>query len=92
MTGMQHITPVSVETIERELFERHGPMIADDALRVALGYRSTDAFRKALTRKTVPIPVFSVENRRGKYALVKDVAEWLVKQRNAAITQQELKK
>jgi hypothetical protein len=66
-------------------------MIADDALRVALGYRSTDAFRKALTRKTVPIPVFSVENRRGKYALVKDVAEWLVKQRNAAITQQELK-
>ena len=57
-----------------------------------MSYRSTDAFRKALTRKTVPIPVFSVENRRGKYALVKDVAKWLVEQRNAAITQQELKK
>lgn len=78
--------------IERDLLERHGPMIADDALRIALGYRSTDAFRQALSRKTVPILVFSVENRRGKYALVKDVAEWLVKQRNAAITQQELKK
>lgn len=89
---MTNTTLISAEMIERDLFERHGPMIADDALRIALGYRSTDAFRQALSRKTVPIPVFSVENRRGKYALVKDVAKWLVKQRNAAITQQELKK
>lgn len=84
---MQQITPVHSEALERDLFERHGPLIADDALRVALGYRSTEAFRQALTRKTVPILVFSVENRRGKYALVKDVAEWLAKQRNSAISQ-----
>lgn len=76
---------ISAEMIERDLFERHGPMISDEALRVALGYRSIDAFRQALTRKTVPIPIFSVENRRGKYALVKDLAFWLAKQRNESI-------
>ncbi|ENG7912686.1 hypothetical protein R4575_16705 [Acinetobacter baumannii] len=76
---------ISAELIERDLFERYGPMISDDALRIALGYRSFDAFRQALTRKTVPIPVFSIENRRGKYALVKDVASWLAKQRNQTI-------
>lgn len=78
---------INAEMIERDLFERHGPMISDEALRVALGYRSSDAFRQALTRKTVPIPIFSVENRRGKYALVKDLAFWLAKQRNESIQQ-----
>ncbi|MBO3672047.1 hypothetical protein J5N52_08450 [Acinetobacter soli] len=78
---------ISAEMIERDLLERHGPMISDEALRIALGYRSTDAFRQALTRKTVPIPIFSVENRRGKYALVKDLAFWLAKQRNESIRQ-----
>ncbi|MCH7395359.1 hypothetical protein MMP66_13940 [Acinetobacter dispersus] len=34
---------ISAEMIERDLFERHGPMISDEALRVALGYRSTEA-------------------------------------------------
>jgi hypothetical protein len=33
----------------------------------------------------VPVPVFSIKNRRGKYALVKDVASWLAQQRNAAL-------
>ena len=83
---MQNTTLVDAELIESVLFERHGPLLADDALRIALGYKSTDAFRQALSRKTVPVPVFSVENRRGKYALVKDVASWLAQQRNAALT------
>lgn len=85
LNKMNKVILINAEMIERDLFERHGPMISDEALRVALGYRSTDAFRQALTRKTVPIPVFSVENRRGKYALVKDLAFWLAKQRNESI-------
>lgn len=71
-------------SIELDLFERHGPLIANDALRVALGYLSMAAFRQALVRGTVPVPVFTPSHRRGKYALVKDVAEWLVAQRNEA--------
>jgi hypothetical protein len=81
-----HNTTLSLaKSIERELFDRHGPMLADDVLRIALGYKTMEAFRQAMTRKTVPIPVFTVENRRGKYALVKDVAFWLAQQRDAAV-------
>jgi hypothetical protein len=75
------------ETLERELTGRYGPLISNDDLRIALGYVSMDAFRQALARKTMPIPVFSLPNRRGKYALVKDVAAWLAAQREAAISQ-----
>ena len=82
---MQPTTPIEAELIESYLFDRHGPLLADDALRIALGYKTTDAFRQALTRKTLPVPVFSIKNRRGKNALVKDVASWLAQQRNAAL-------
>lgn len=70
--------------LERELLKIHGPLIANDDLRTALGYPSMDAFRQALARKTVPVPIFTPPKRRGKFALVKDVAEWLAAQREAA--------
>lgn len=78
--------------LEHDLFERHGPLIADDALRLALGYRSMEAFRQAMVRRTVPVPVFALANRRGKYALVKDVAWWLAELRIAAANPSERKK
>lgn len=80
---------VDASTIEKELFDRYGPLMTDDVLRIALGYKSTEAFRQALTRKTVPVPVFSILNRRGKYALVKDVAIWLANQRNSILDSQD---
>jgi hypothetical protein len=33
--------------------------------------------RQAIARKTIPIHVFKIENRRGYYALVTDVDQWL---------------
>jgi hypothetical protein len=80
---------VDAATLEKDLFERYGPLITDESLRIALGYKSIDAFRQALTRKTVPVPVFTVQNRRGKYALVKDVATWLANQRNSILDSQD---
>ena len=81
-------TPITKQdlaaALERQLLQIHGPMISGDALRIALGYQSSDAFRQALTRKTVPVPVFALANRRGKYALVRDVAVWLAQTRDAA--------
>lgn len=77
------------ELLERELMGRYGPLISNEDLRVVLGYVSMDAFRQALVRKTMPIPVFPLPNRRGKYALVKDVAGWLSLQREAAASQME---
>jgi hypothetical protein len=70
--------------LEEQLLGRYGPMISNDNLRIVLGYPSMEAFRQALSRQTVPVPVFGLANRRGKYALATDVARWLAKQRNAA--------
>jgi hypothetical protein len=72
--------------LERDLTRQYGPMVSGDNLRTVLGYRSSEAFRQALSRNIVPVPVFGLPNRRGKFALVKDVAEWIAAQRQRAIT------
>lgn len=71
--------PALAQALENDLLGRHGPMLGNDDLRVALGYPSREAFRQALTREQVPVPVFSLPRRRGKFALVKDVAAWLAR-------------
>ncbi len=71
--------------LERELTTRYGPLVSNDTLRLVLGYASKEAFRQALSRNTVPVPVFELSNRRGKFALVKDVAIWLADQRERAV-------
>ena len=54
--------------------------MSGDALRRALGYRSMDALRKAISRGTAPVRVFMLPNRRGRFALARDVAMWLAAQ------------
>lgn len=81
-----------VYELEQSLNNKYGPMISNEDLRLALGYPSMPAFRQALSRKTVPVPVFAFPNRRGKYALVKDVANWLAAQRDAAAIQMDIDK
>lgn len=73
------------ESLKLQIEARYGLLISNDDLRIALGYPTMEAFRQALYRNTVPVPVFSIPNRRGKFALSKDVAEWLATQRNAAL-------
>lgn len=85
-------TAALAESLERDLMARYGPLISNDDLRQALGYVSMEAFRQALSRKTAPVPVFSVANRRGKYALTKDVAAWLAAQRMDAVTNPQNRK
>ena len=75
-----------VIVLETELTQQHGPMMSGEHLRLALGYPSKDAFRQAYVRKTTPIPVFTIERRRGKFALTKDVATWLAEQRARAVS------
>lgn len=76
-------TPISelARKLESDLFDRYGPVIGGKNLSEALGYRSVDAFRQAACRKTVPVPIFTIENRRGRFALVSEVAQWLAQQR-----------
>lgn len=70
--------------LERELTAQHGPMMTGEPLRIALGFPSKESFRQAFARKTTPIPIFTLERRRGKFALTKDVAAWLALQRDQA--------
>ena len=74
-----------VVLIERELMHRHGPLISNEDLRIALGYPSKAAFRQAIVRKLVPVPIFNIEHRRGQFALVADVASWLGTQRQKSL-------
>lgn len=71
-----------VEKLEKDMMVKYGPLLTGDSLREALGYRSMDAMRQAALRGTLSVPIFTIENRRGKFALSKDVAVWLAKQRS----------
>ncbi|MCP3865134.1 MAG: hypothetical protein GY923_12010 [Aestuariibacter sp.] len=67
--------------LESKLIELHGAvLLSGEALYTRLGYRSADAFRQAQARNSIPVKVFSIKNRRGKFALVRDVALWLAQQ------------
>lgn len=72
------------KSLEDDLVERYGPVLGSSKLIKALGYSTGDAFRQAITRKTVPVPIFRMPNRRGHFALARDVAKWLAKQRQSA--------
>lgn len=72
------------EILAKDLLYRYGPLLGQDELWRALGYMSLDGLRQAQARGTVPVHVFSLEKRRGKFALSRDVARWLASQFLAA--------
>lgn len=70
--------------LENDLLSRFGPLVGQDDLRATLGYPTMEAFRQAQARRQLPVPVFSLPNRRGKFALAKDIAMWLAACRSTA--------
>ncbi len=72
------------QALNDEFVRQFGPMLPSSALVKALGYRSGDAFRQALARGTVPVPLFHIPTRRGRFALARDVALWICEQRRGA--------
>jgi hypothetical protein len=75
------------QEIEQGLHERHGPMLGGAALYRALGFPTAAAMRQAVSRGRVPVPLFDIENRRGRFALTRDVALWLARCRAAGLAQ-----
>ncbi len=78
------------QKLEQDLLERYGPILGSRELQLVMGYRSLDAFRQAVSRNVVPVPIFPIENRRGKFALTMEVARWLAKQRRNAVLNPEV--
>lgn len=82
--------PIEIETLASELEvalrDRYGLMVGSTALWRELGYSSYEAFRKAKQRGRIEVPLFDVPNRRGSFALSSEVANWIARQRCAAVT------
>lgn len=83
MTSSDQVEPILTlaKELEQDMLQLYGPTMFGKNLINALGFSSGDAFRQAVSRKTVPVAVFSIEKRKGKFALTKDVAYWLATQR-----------
>lgn len=73
------------ESIESELIEKYGHLLNMEALRKTLAFSTVGALQQSINRGSLNIPIFSIENRKGKFALAKDVAEWLVNQREKSL-------
>lgn len=72
----------SLDAIEERLTRSLGAVVGGAALSRALGYPSQGAFRQAVARDRVPVRVFELEGRRGRFALTADIARWLWTQRS----------
>ena len=72
------ITENLIEEYELCLIKLYGSIIGGKDLRHILGYKTGDAFRKSVQRKTLPIPTFIPEGRRERVARTHDIAIWLV--------------
>lgn len=66
---------------QQDLTRALGPVLSGRALARALGYPSPEAFRKAYERGRIPIRVFEIEGRRGRFGATADIAAWLWAQR-----------
>lgn len=75
--------PRSLEDWEAYLTLNLGAVIGGPQLTRVLGYPSQGAFRQSLARGRVPVPVFAIEGRRGRYALATDIAGWIAGQLRA---------
>ncbi len=76
--------------IEQQLINQYGVLVTGDSLHKALGFNSSAAFRKGVERGTVEIPIMSFKNRRGKYALSTDIAEWITKYRFSSLEKNKM--
>ncbi|WP_443612710.1 hypothetical protein [Acinetobacter pseudolwoffii] len=65
------------ELLIAEMKEKYGEIIGGFELAKLLGYKSTAAFRQAISRNQIPFSTFNIENRKGKFAYTNDVISWL---------------
>lgn len=85
MTSTLRVTTgEDVDAVEVSLIRSVGALVGGEDLAKALGYPSQNAFRNALARGRIPICVFMIQGRRGRFALAHDIAAWLCEQRDLA--------
>ena len=71
--------PATLVELEAQLTGVYGCIVGGARLTTALGYPSQAAFRQAVARGKLPVPVFEIDGRRGKFARIHDIAVWVHK-------------
>jgi len=66
------------KAIGGSVFDIHGPLIGGKDLINVLGFKTSAAFRRAVRMNMLAIHTFEIQGRRGRFALSKDVDNWLV--------------
>lgn len=77
-------------SIEDSIIRHYGPLINGKELEKILRYPTRGAFLKAKSRGLLPIKVFQIPNRKGVFALYKDLAEWMVNQSITEIKEEKM--
>lgn len=72
------------DQLRETLLRLHGPLLGGEPLVSALGHRSAASLRQARRRGQIGVPLFTIPNRRGWFALTQDVADWLAEMRTSA--------
>lgn len=67
----------SLPQLEAQLIRAYGVIVGGARLTRALGYPTQQAFRQAVARGRVPVPLFTIPGRRGKFAQIQDIARWV---------------
>ena len=62
--------------LRETLLRLHGPLLGGEPLAAALGHRSVASLDRH-GDVVIMVPLFTVPNRRGWFALTLDVADWL---------------
>ncbi|MEY8199766.1 MAG: hypothetical protein RPS47_11050 [Colwellia sp.] len=70
--------------LSKYLLEVCGLLISDRDLARTLDYKLLVSLRQTVHQKTVPVPTFTISNRKGHFALTLDVVSWLLQERNKA--------
>lgn len=71
--------------LRQDLERIHGPLLGGPKLVAALGHSNLASLRQARRRGRVSVPLFTLPQRRGFFALTLDVANWLAEARLTAV-------
>lgn len=64
--------------IERSLLAEYGELMSGPDLMKCMGYKTRAAFNRAYRMGHLNVNIFEIPNRKGKFALTKDVVAWLL--------------
>lgn len=60
----------------RQLLRQYGLVVGGKDLMKLLGFKNYKTFHSACADNRLPIPVFDIHGRRGKFAKISDLARW----------------